>query len=883
VLSCLRIEQHDKTEAPAVPETYIYLLALQSLDAISEGIFNTTAQSTEAPPAIKGMAQSAWPALLAALSYCIGTNLSDGLFAEALGALQDFTIACGLLGLNTPRDAFLATLGKYAVPPPVVSAMQTYMEAPNTGRNNSVIGAEALGLAALGVGAPIGPPGLSERNLACLKSTVTTARVLSGSLGEAWHDVLEVLQNANFLLAAKKINPNLARRPTMQLQLQSPSIGGPRTSMESTDGRHEAFNDLDAESIQSAINVLFDGTKELDDKAFSTFVAALCRLSSEMIGLNNFATSVAEPIGSSPPSPMSPTMALSPSEGGRRRTSGLNISHSIKSGERSFSLTKLRTIATLNLPRLVNCDPEIGWNVITQHLLSVARHVTAPSTIRIQASDTLGEILLAAVRIGKEPRVQHQVFGVLVRQVDPNPISSIIATDYDVRSAGYQTLNQILESSGHSLEVGWQTIFNMLNAVCKNKANKASESTSVSMNRSESSLSASEAQRPTSLYSKGDAVLVRIAFPSLNLICTDFLSSLDADAMRQCITCLGCFGRQEEDVNITLAAIGLLWNVSDAVQGTDKDLWLCLLTELLELGRDSRLEVRSSAMQTLFRCIELYGSSLSPQLWEDVLWKVVFPLLDTTTPDESQILALTSLGTIFNSFLQPLSALDSFEKVYTRLLDRLKQSFIVEPRQCCTAALKALERVLLAVDLLAETDPSTAASILDLTWLTFVEMGEALNSSGEPYTQENLVALVRIASLLHEQLSWIPDRLRQLSTILRGIMTYTRSPEYRPDVDVMSPLQSSICELVASSTKLGPSIVLSDLAEYASLAYVGDAASGNLTYVAVSKFAMPRMKEVFARNGEDKELYEDGTVESVLAVSGRFDPDPTPRQLCSLR
>jgi hypothetical protein len=801
------------------------------------------------------MADSAWPALLAALSFSVGTNLSDGLFAEVLSALQDFTIACGLLALNTPRDAFLSTLGKYAVPPPVVSAMQTYLETPNTGRNNSVIGAETLGLAALGVGGPAGPPGLSERNLACLKSTVTTARVLAGSLGEAWHDVLEVLQNANFLLGAKKAN--MPRRPTVQ----SPPLGSTpaksRPSIDSSDGRPETFNDLDVDSIQSAINVLFDGTKELDDKAFATFVAALCQLSSEMIGLNAFIQSIGDHTG--PPSPMSPTMMFSPGDNSRRRTSGLNISHSIKSGERSFSLTKLRVVATINLPRIANCHPEIGWDVITQHLLSVARHVTAPATIRMQASDTLGELLLSAVRIGKESRIQHQVFSVLVRQVDLNPISSILATDYDVRAAGYQTLNQILESSGHSLEVGWQTIFNMLNAVCRKK-----DTSSIEMKRSDSSVSASSNQKPTSLYSKGDAALVRIAFPSLNLICTDFLSSLDHDAMRQCIACLGCFGRQREDVNITLAAIGLLWNVSDAVQGTDKDLWLYLLTELLELGRDSRLDVRSSAMQTLFRCIELYGSGLSPRLWEDMLWKVVFPLLESTTGDESQVLALTSLGSIFNTFLLPISALPSFSKVYQRLLDRLKKSFVSEPRQCCTAALKALERILMAVDVLRETSPEIATSVLDATWKAFTDMDEAL-ALGEPYTQENLVALVRVASLLHEQVSWTDDRLRQLSSILRAIMTYTRSPEYRPDVDVMSPLQSSICDLVAGSTHLGPSIVLSDLAEFASLAYLGD--SGMLTYVAVSKYAMPKLGEIFGRHWREGPLYEDGTVESVMGVS----------------
>ena len=847
-----RIEQHDKAEAPVIPDTYIYLLALQSLDAVAEGLYSTASRSAAPEHAVRGMAESAWPALLAALSYCIGSNLSDVLFAEVLCAVQDFTTACGLLGLTTPRDAFLNTLGKYAVPPPVVSAMQTHLEAPTISRSNSVLNADALGFTALGVGGgPASLPSLSERNLACLRSAVVTARSLAPGLGDAWHDILEMLQNANYMLAVRK--PNLNRRPTMaspQIGF-SPSKAGVTSEVE--ESRPEVFADLDAESIQAAISTLFDASKDLDDAAFSTFVSALCQLSSEMIGMDAANGSVIDLNDSPVASSNSPFLVNSH----QRRTSGINISHSIKAGERSFSLSKLRVVSTLNLSRLVSSDAQLGWTAITQHLLAVARHLTAATTIRTQASDTLGEMLLGAVRVGKESRIQHQVFEVLVRQVDMYPISNTIATDYDVRSSGYQTLNRILESSGHSLEVGWGTIFGMLDAVCQDPT---------SLKPAESQTAVTPNSRMSAHFSKGDANLVRMAFPSLNLICTDFLSSLDPDAMRRCIACLGCFGRQREDVNITLAAVGLMWNVLDAVQADYQDLWLHLLIELLELGRDSRLEVRSSATQTLFRCVELYGSNLSPSLWEDVFYKVIFPLLDAARGDESHVLALTSVGAIFNTFLVPITALPSFDRIITRLLERLQHAFVSEPRPCCTAALKALERVLLAVGALRKSAPNPAVTILDKSWGAFAEMGDAL-STGEPYTQENLVALVRVAVLLHAQVSWTEDRLQLLSSILRSVMTYSRSPEYRPDIDVMSPLQSAISELVATSNHLSPSSVLSDLAEFSSLAYMRDTSTSKLTFIALSKYAMPTMALIFKRHPAEMALYEDGTVERVMGVS----------------
>lgn len=849
-----RIEQHDKAEAPMVPETYIYLLALQSLDAVAESIYVAAGQSNEPQIEVRGMAESAWPALLAALSYGIGTNLSDGLFAEVLSALQDFTVACGLLGLDTPRNAFLSTLGKYAVPPPAVSAMQAFMDAPSAPRNNSVISVDNLGLGALGVGAAPTPPSLSERNLACLRSTVLTARILSSSLGDAWHDVLETLQNANFMLGAKR--PSAATRKST---FASPQLGSSpmksRTPSESTSGenRPEVFDDLDAESIQNAINILFDGSRDLDDEAFTTFVSALCRLSSEMIGMENYFSPVGDGHDSSH-SP-SPSVLMSPGEG-KRRTSGLNISNSIKSGDRSFSLTKLRVISTTNLNRLVNRDPSVGWDNITKHLLSVARHVSAPSTLRMQASDTLAELLLGAIRVGKEARTQHQVFDVLVRQVDVYPISHTVATDHDVRASGYQTLNQILESSGHALEVGWQTIFGMLNNVCRDRERDA-----VQMKRSDSQGSFSSAQTRPSTLSKSDANLVRIAFPSLTLICTDFLSSLNGPAIRLCITCLGCFGRQGEDVNISLASIGLLWNVSDVVQGTDKGIWLYLLTEMLELGRDARLEVRSSAMQTLFRCVDLYGSTLSPALWAEVYWKIISPLLDAASGDESSVLALSSVGSIFAAFFPTFVKLDSFERIYQRLLDRVESAWKNENSKCCTAALQALEKALSTAD--ASLPSEAMMFILESTWRTFVSLSDMLEQNS--YTQTNLVNLVKIANILHDRMKWETERAKALSNILRNVMTFEKSTEYRPDVDHTSPLQESILKLVGRSEKLGHNVVLGNLAEWTSLAYI--APTSKVTYVGMSKWGMPRMREIFDLASKDKSLYEDGTVESILAVS----------------
>lgn len=837
---------------------------------MATAIHSLVARAQTPTPELVGMAESAWPALLAALSFSMATNLSDPLFAEVLQALQEFTLACNTLSLQIPRNAFLSTLGKYAVPPPVVSAMQTYLEG-GAGRKDSVLSPDGLGLtAALGVGGATTPPSLSERNLVCLKTTIATARTLSADLGDAWHDVLEVLQNATFMLGAKR--PSVGRRPTVPSSPKIPSrISEGRQSMDGTAApRSEVFDGIESDEIAIAINVLFDSSTQMDDGSLTTFLSALCQLSTEMIGADSLRLP-APTEDATPGTPRTPSLVpMSPSPDNRRRTSGFTITSSTKSGEKSFALQKIRTVGILNLSRLVNNDPELGWGIVTRHLLGIARHTSAPSTVRLQASETLGEFLLGSMRTAKDSRVQHLVFGVLGGQVNAHPTSHLITTDYDVRSAGYQTLNQILESSGHSLEVGWTTIFSMLNDVCSKADVAGSTNTDVPATPggpSSSSLSAGAA-RP-SAYLKGDANLVRIAFPSLNLICTDFLSSLDPDAMRQCIACLGHFGRQQEDVNITLSAIGLMWNVSDAVQADSRDLWLELLLQLLDLGRDPRSEVRGSSMQTLFKCIELYGSTLPADLWEKVWWQVVHPLCESSRGDDTQVLALVSVGTIFSTFLDKLAALSSFERIYTTLLHNIQEAFVTSPApQVHVASLKSLERIVQAV--------RGKRAVMDKIWDTMVIMGNTVQSRGG-YTQDSLVALVRIAVLLHDSHPDIasPPRQDDISQILRTVLTYAHSPEYRPDVDVMSPLQKAVFELLSQSQVLQPTLVISDLAYYASLAYrdeISKAATtigaGKYTFVGLSKTAMPVLAKLVQQHakpsGSSANLLSSGTLERVL-------------------
>lgn len=249
---------------------------------------------------VKAIISQSWPALLAALSFVISTNLSDELFVEVLASYQAMTNVSGMLGLSTPRDAFFNSLSKFAVPTTVVSTLEAWVENPPVSTPRSATAAITEGL---GLSGPLQPPALSERNLACLKAFVACGLYLAGSLGESWHAVLDTLQSADGVLVlmtrtgtpAKKglfgvgIGPGSA---TGGAQARSASLVGSHSQSSvnnSTNGgtayKHPLLADLEVDTVLTAIQRLFDASKNLDDAAFKDFVDALCKLSAEVVGM----------------------------------------------------------------------------------------------------------------------------------------------------------------------------------------------------------------------------------------------------------------------------------------------------------------------------------------------------------------------------------------------------------------------------------------------------------------------------------------------------------------------------------------------------------------------------------------------------------------------
>ncbi|CAE6416233.1 unnamed protein product [Rhizoctonia solani] len=960
------IDQLDKADSPIIPETYIYLLSLQCFVSLADSLTTSTLQQyttivlqrpraageaiIRAPPALDlsalpeedantrqlrssySMLESGWPGLLAALSFFMTTNLSEELFAEVLLSMQSLTNATGALGLTVPRDAFMTSLSRFAVPSKVVSSLESYVE-PSAPRTPGVV--DSMGLTALS-GGPVAPPGLSDRNLACLKIFISITLFLAGSLGASWFDVIELLQNADYVLTAKgaRSMSTTGKRSSM---LGNSSLGSklrpagappaiPTPSSTSSTPRHPLFVDSEPEIILATIEKIFDASKSLEDSAFGDFIHALCKLSAEMVGMQSETIQIETTDDSKPLPNMLQTVSSSDNLQ-RRRASGIHVTRTLRTGD--YGIAKLGVVALLNVHRLAYRNPEVAWNTIINHLLSVIGRGTAPPGIRMQAAEVLDEILTVVPRnlssTGElQPQVQNRVLDALSTQVTLEGLSSTVI---DIRKLGLETLHTILQFSGHTLVTGWDTIFAMLGNVCKpvTLQSTAPADDTVSIGSPASSVPSTPRQfRPPPLQPKSNSVLVRIAFQSMTLMC-DNLHVLSPDHLRICITTLGLFGRQP-DTNIALtAAESLLWSVSDSVQAKRNDpekeeaysqLWMFLLLELLGLCSDSRPEVRNGSIQTLFRTLQFYGATLSTGTWNECIWKIVFPLMSTLTaaieqahatlsPDvapgtnystpaskawyETKTLAFQSVASILNDFLvTKIMYLEDYDRGWARFLEIVKDSVLADDRTTSTAALRCLEKGLISMDNVGGETTKASDNSKEQIWVTCEMIGSAIEQhaslSGPAFTQECLQAFVDVVKGLHATSSsrWNLERFRRCLIILKSVIAYPNSPDYRPDVDGLTPVQSVVLDAVLDfdlSLPGLPSLVLTDLSEFATLAFLaafdvpdanpsGDARRPprRVTYIALAKRIMPVVVEIYSRFKATVDIYEDGTLDHILSA-----------------
>jgi len=167
------------------------------------------------------------------------------------------------------------------------------------GRRHAPVSLEglALGLAGTSRGSRSGAR-LSPQNLGCLRALVAAAMFLAGTLGPSWFVVLEALQNADYVLTTHGTAPpgSAVLGPNSGVSSGMPAeglSGGVQQQLQyqqqqlRQQAAHPLLADLDPDSVQAAIQRLFDASVILEDSVFHDFIGVLCKLSLEMVSMQS--------------------------------------------------------------------------------------------------------------------------------------------------------------------------------------------------------------------------------------------------------------------------------------------------------------------------------------------------------------------------------------------------------------------------------------------------------------------------------------------------------------------------------------------------------------------------------------------------------------------
>ncbi|CAG9855474.1 unnamed protein product [Phyllotreta striolata] len=762
------LEVLDKIEPPVVPDGYGISVAYACLMEIIRSLqilINPHQQPEDQQSTRENgkdlncqLVNSSWCGLLAALSPLVDASTDESVTENVLKAMQTYTSLCGMLDLQTPRDAFITAICKSSLPPHYaltvlntvtsgVNLRQVHRDSQDMNlplmvqygeteyRQQVVAVGTPLPTSSIPAGTQQGPVMLTAKNLQSMRALLSLAHCHGGILGSSWHLVLTTLQHLVWILGLK------------------PSTGGSLKAVRPTTDTNAVITSSVMDNLpvlSTMLSKLFESSQYLDDVALHHLISALCKLSQEAMEL---AYSNREPS--------------------------------------LFAVAKLLETGLVNMSRV-----EVLWRPLTNHLLEVCHHPHI--RMRGWGVEAITYLVKAALHYNHAiPLKENQKLQTLLL----GPLYELSSVPHgDVRQKQLECVLQILHANGETLSHGWPLVLGIIGAVSDQHGEN----------------------------------LIRIAFQCLQLLITDFLPLMPLRCLPQCVDTVAKFGSQTQELNISLTAVGLMWNISDYFHqnqsklsqvstedntvlpdfpGTlnmpsfDK-LWMCLYARLGELCVDSRPAVRKSAGQTLFSTISAHGSLLKPPTWQVLLWQVLFPLLDKVRNlsnsassekvdaggnilihhsrntaqkqwAETQVLTLSGVARVFNTKRQLLQALGDFPRAWGILLEFIEYAALSKNNEVSIAALKSFQEVLFlnknqSVDSKASVEDK---DIWAVAWKIWVKIGTEItvplieNESQDDYyipSQTFLTSLIQIFPNVfqHVKNTFNLDDLKQLGVVL---------------------------------------------------------------------------------------------------------------------
>ncbi|RWA06518.1 hypothetical protein EKO27_g8588 [Xylaria grammica] len=956
------IDQLDKAEPPIIPESYLYALTLSCITSLSEGLAkfilpltvpgdvrsrkrgarqSDTGRDSPAPIEASGtengksaaekstntssldrsssfkknpvpvnplalkdhplyvdvktcadIIDECWPAILATCSTFLYAALDSEYYHGLVRAFQKFAHVAGLLQLSTPRDAFLTTLGKAAVPPNVFTAClnngssKPAISSPTADTPNGILG-NARGLLSVeNLVTPVGAAGerqrqasfdasataqtINTRNLLCMRALLNLGIALGPTLSSSWSIILETLQQADFVLFTNGKAPG--KIPIVA------KVSDPKAESEAA-GLLASFS-TEIRAVETAASRLLESTVDFPNDAFVEIATAVCHL------LEHQPELVSEP--SVPPrSPLPPSSPAA------------------------------------------DCfytPPDVsGWNQITSELIQVLTSGAISAPVRGRGADILVRLMLDAGKAissqndETRARVQLRILESLCASLGPlqeeNRVASVTTyvTDVDIHKTILEGLKGLLDECGETLLSGWNVIFEIIGTIFIPR-------------RFNPENSSDERMTPQGLTTRSPK-LIRSAFSSLQLVCSDFLPSLPKSCFLILVDTLYKFCSQDDDLNIALTTVTFFWDLSNFLSrknnslpitnnligdldeaslvetashagnaSSDAALWMLLLIRLTTVTTNDRLDLRNSAIQTLLRIFDAYGEQLTPEAWSVCIKAVIFRLmasietelqaLDHAECDEktrhdwhdTAVVVLDGISSLLSNYLDVLTVHPTFNSYWQQLLSHFATLLDLRVLEISTATFKALTQILSH----SQNGPKQNfnKTTIDLAWDLWARGIPVANTDSTDKVSDNQNCLLAYVAALRDVYRLIQDnltveRIRRMLTLLRDVMRTATPGAFIADIDHATPLQTQVLDvlkILRTDIPGAPSALITQTSEFVSLAFTdgGNAATQRTTqkrtYVAMSKASMLILQSLVQSHATDTDIYNNGALLTALTA-----------------
>ncbi|KAL1857256.1 Endocytosis and vacuole integrity protein [Paecilomyces lecythidis] len=942
------IELLDKTDAPSPPETYVYSLVLNCISSFSEGLAKfilpltvpdlkgkkkrrgslskkssvpvnpldlETHPQLEAIKACAGIIDSCWPAALATCSTFLYAALDPDFYHNLVRSFQKLTHVAGLLRQSTPRDAFLTTLAKAAMPSDTASSK---VPGPIAGTESHSGERKSISESTDGASTPVATSGgsldtaavsLSTRNLLCLRALLNLGIALGPTLDRAaWSIVLETLQRADLVMSVSAV---VATKQAAAASSNEENVSSPATDVPKANFGAEII------AVQTAAAKLFESTGDYPENSFEDILTALLKLSNDSEdGIPDHGP------GKSSSSPQSPPRVR---RTGRIHQSTRSISMTlgkikVQEDELRFVLEKVEELTIANLARLSSPDGDKGgrsWCILTDYLKSVLVNGDINLALRLRASRVLNNAIFQTMKPENQDdeslrnQIQLRNLEALKSQVTSlyawgmRPLGSSQAADIDIHEQALETLKSILEQYGESFVVGWDIVFDLISSVF-DKPELPEDDGERTPNRRKSQPLKTKSPR-----------LVRTAYKSLQLVASDFLSLLPASCFLALVESFSKFASQDEDFNISLTTTSFFWNVSDFLQGQieqfsiethvdssasdetltklakDSDtlvsrnsLWLLLLLRIVDLATDPRLEIRNSAIRTLLRIFDAYGQQLSSKAWHLCLNRVLFVMfedvqskvLEVTNPSspahseanqwmETAVVMVKGSSNLIAGFFDTVVKDDHFDQSWERVLQHFEVLLGVKLLELSEAIFSSVSEILTR----AQSPDTLSNGAVERAWNLWV-VGHPAPDGGpldlNNPNQEALLAYLRsfqqIYRLFKDELS--DERIEQALKNMRASVWNSVCSRYSVDTDHQSTVQAHVIDCLKAvcvdKESSQPAIVqyLAEFADSALTQWSPDKDKSRPSFVAFSKNAIELLSWYIADFGIKRDIFSNGSL-----------------------